>query len=669
VRQSLSILLSLICLLTIFQPAAANTNYMILEIRADGVASHEALDQSLDVDGTDPIIQHILLNRPANPETAQVLWVASDAPAQWVRGFDTNEFLFVEFTQLPPRSQIEYRIYDHESNVELGALRHHRNAADWGISYNAINRLQVGEYRIEARVIVPGLRMHRLIQRLNVVNYNGTNAPGQPIQEDNGEIGPVDNPNPGPGAGPDAPPSEPALVGFTPLTASNNTRIIYVSSSAGNDANDGLTPQTPVQTLNRGARLVRDGRPDWLLLKAGDVWNGQSFDGFTASGAGADRPMVIGVYGQGDRPLIIPPHNEHGLRTVNDEVNGLVIQGLHFYAATRDPGSPRYVNRDGAYDGINIRLGGREGRFADGLVIEDCVITHFDSNIKIVDDYNRAMSVPRGEPGRIQCVIRRNVIRYASGGDSHSVGIYIEGSRDSVIEQNLIDHNGWAQTDDFTHRNNRSHNIYAQVFNGPILVRENIITRAAATGMQLRAGGDVEGNIFVRNPMAFWLSINDSRVIDNVVLESDDINPDEVRDFRGMGLQSWSLGRCEIVGNVFARRVGGMTRPAIDVSADTLIIHNNRVYDWATPEGVGILASGGTLDMRGNFSRELSGGEEPSYEDPTRSLERYAGTIGLEPSLEAFLDALATRPRGQWDTVLAPETISQYIRDGFRVTQ
>src|SRR5215208_1350183 len=60
--------------------------------------------------------------------------------------------------------------------------------------------------------------------------------------------------------------------GWTEVTPSSDTRTIYVSNSTGSNDNDGLSPDTAVQTVAKGASLLRDGMPDWLLLKRGDSW-------------------------------------------------------------------------------------------------------------------------------------------------------------------------------------------------------------------------------------------------------------------------------------------------------------------------------------------------------------------------------------------------------------
>jgi len=92
--------------------------------------------------------------------------------------------------------------------------------------------------------------------------------------------------------------------GWPIITRQSNSRVIYVSSSTGNDNNNGLTPQTAVATLAKGESLLRNGYPDQLLLKAGDTFVNQSFGDLTVSGQSATAPMVIGTYGTGPAPVV-----------------------------------------------------------------------------------------------------------------------------------------------------------------------------------------------------------------------------------------------------------------------------------------------------------------------------------------------------------------------------
>ncbi len=77
-------------------------------------------------------------------------------------------------------------------------------------------------------------------------------------------------------------------AGWTVVDPSADSRIIYVSSSTGNDANDGLSARTAKRSIDAGMALVRDGSPDHLLLKRGDVFTDQSFANWYQSGRSAD---------------------------------------------------------------------------------------------------------------------------------------------------------------------------------------------------------------------------------------------------------------------------------------------------------------------------------------------------------------------------------------------
>ena len=57
--------------------------------------------------------------------------------------------------------------------------------------------------------------------------------------------------------------------GWTIFTESVDTRKIFVSSTEGDDTNDGLTELAPKQTIIAGKALLRAGFPDWLLLRRG----------------------------------------------------------------------------------------------------------------------------------------------------------------------------------------------------------------------------------------------------------------------------------------------------------------------------------------------------------------------------------------------------------------
>lgn len=83
-----------------------------------------------------------------------------------------------------------------------------------------------------------------------------------------------------------------ATVGFTSLKPSANSRVVYVSSSQGNDSNTGLSTSKPVKTLSKARSLVRDGNPDWILLRRGDTWTDERIGTFI-NGKSPTEPAVI----------------------------------------------------------------------------------------------------------------------------------------------------------------------------------------------------------------------------------------------------------------------------------------------------------------------------------------------------------------------------------------
>src|SRR4051812_24053122 len=81
------------------------------------------------------------------------------------------------------------------------------------------------------------------------------------------------------------------------------SRIVYVSSSSGSDSNSGLSSSSPVKSFAKAKSLIRDGKPDQMLLKAGDVFT-SGIGPWKTSGPSASQKQVIGSYGSGARPLI-----------------------------------------------------------------------------------------------------------------------------------------------------------------------------------------------------------------------------------------------------------------------------------------------------------------------------------------------------------------------------
>src|SRR6185436_13199158 len=90
---------------------------------------------------------------------------------------------------------------------------------------------------------------------------------------DNDHDGTIDDADMGCAGGTDEAGITARAAGWTVITPSTDSRIIYVSSSGGADTNSGLSKTTPKKTIAAGKALLRNGYPDWLLLKRGDSFN------------------------------------------------------------------------------------------------------------------------------------------------------------------------------------------------------------------------------------------------------------------------------------------------------------------------------------------------------------------------------------------------------------
>lgn len=135
--------------------------------------------------------------------------------------------------------------------------------------------------------------------------------------------------------------------GWPTIPSSTDSRTIYVSSSTGKDSNLGRTIEMPVATIAVGLARLRNGHPDRLLLKAGDVFVNQSFGNLKVSGRSVSAPMVFGSYGTGPAPVVeTNPQVDYGIAIGSLPGQGgnfVIIEGIDFYSYTRDPHNAAYA--------------------------------------------------------------------------------------------------------------------------------------------------------------------------------------------------------------------------------------------------------------------------------------------------------------------------------------
>lgn len=379
--------------------------------------------------------------------------------------------------------------------------------------------------------------------------------------------------------------------GWTVFTPSNDSRIIYVSSSTGSDANNGLSAAAAKQTIAAGMSLLRDSMPDWLLLNKGDIWN-EKIGWFGKSGRSASEPMLLGSYGASscDRPLL-KTDSMTAIETTGGggrTIDNLVITGLHFYANSRDPLSNDYVPYTKGGAGISFIRGG------SNILIEDCKIDFYINNI-VIQAYDASF---------INVKLRRNLIVDAYDAPYNNAprsgGIFMGANGPNVIdtvlfEGNLFDHNGWNEQIPAAYQSVFSHQMYihdsSDSSGAPrvknVTIIDNILARG--DGLQLRAGGRVENNLFLKMMTTMFTGKAPSVIKNNVVLDGMDMSP---TDPRGWGIIAYtSYGKSVVennivahkdtsVGGAFAYAISELNAPYPTSGPRVLDFNNNISYDW-----------------------------------------------------------------------------------------
>jgi len=399
--------------------------------------------------------------------------------------------------------------------------------------------------------------------RYRVMAFNEqTNTRWSPPTQAFAEITVIEPPPPPPPPGPVVDPF------WTVFTPSADTRIVYVSSSEGNDGNDGLSEGAPKRTIAAGRALLRSGYPDWILFKCGDTFSEAGWEIGGYGGRSAAEPQLWSSYGQGPRPLItpIPGSGADGIR-FNWSPSFVTVSGLHAKAVATGGGS-----------GMSFIASSRP--IAD-IVIEDCFIEGFKDNINIQGN----ASIQIGNFSFRRCIV---VDAYPNG-TSHAQGPFINYVNGLLIEECLFAHNGWKNADrsDATIFN---HNLYISSGNSPnAVLRGNIIAQASSHGLQLRCGGTIQDNLFLLNPLSVQLGGGDPNpnthtngvtgtISNNVILQGVDINSSNPR---GLGILCLNIGYAgaAIEGNIVAN-----TDVASDVNSLALMMQvDNNSYG----QGVG----------------------------------------------------------------------------------
>jgi len=422
---------------------------------------------------------------------------------------------------------------------------------------------------------------------------------------------------------------------YTQISPADDTRIIYVSSQDGDDGNDGLSSLTPVQSISRGISLLRDGQPDWLALKSGDTWE-TGFGKWVKSGRSESEPMVITSYGAGsDRPLI-RTKNETGLYFQGgggapEYVDYLVIHGLHFYAASRDPNSADFTDPS-SDKGISWL------RSTRGILIEDNMFQFYQTGIVIQG----------GEGVDIQNVlIKNNVIVDSYHTTAHAQGIYLSSTENARVERNVFDHAGWNSDIEGGEKTIFNHSIYVQTSNRNVEIVDNIITRSSSHGVQLRPGGLIQGNVLVSNPISLMLgsdSVQPGVINSNTILHGNDILESLPR---GGGIDIVpEVFSAEITNNIIAHEDSIASNPIAISESSVTTESGNAVFNW------------------GDQSQDAA-----KYPNPTVTILDFDAQAGGDGTMESFFENIRSHSSRNPNPSYDVENIRSYFQEAFGIKE
>lgn len=548
--------------------------------------------------------------------------------------------------------------------------------------------------------------------------------------------------------------------GWTVVEPAADSRLIYVSSSEGDDESgrvyspgDDAVGQDPTQPSGRvmpfrsvraAMEKARYSMPDWVLLKRGDTWRDVRIQ--ARGGRSQSEPAVICAYGTASsRPVIRGRHGRVSLGSPKDGVQNAVVKDLELYCSFLDPSASDYgvdtaeeVTRQMGRMRIRAFSGSRKPTV--NVLVENCRIRFGAFDVR---GWNDRMT---------NVVLRRNVVldKYPPAG--HTMGMW--GAYASVLlEECIFDHNGWLlqrvpENEGKPGRANPlSHNTYCTGMFSTIF-RNNTFLRAASIGNKFTANYGpgsvrdlvVDNNLYVDGEIGVSMGGNklaplrwvDCRISNNVMLDVGRSRPtgrrlawyvgardwdggaitrnlflhqprEEIRNVRGILLSAGqgdednpvSMRDVLVRGNVFhglrnaraAIMIGGPRRmrgvsitenlfqfPGLPSSlivtgalADGLSFHRNVYHSGAEPEQwfrVGDRSL--SFDQWVRESGEQGARhEEVSFPDSGRCIETYMQSLGMEPSIDAFIAAAREQSRRNWKPEFTAQAVNDWIRAGF----
>lgn len=261
---------------------------------------------------------------------------------------------------------------------------------------------------------------------------------------------------------------------------------------------------------------------------------------------------------------------------------------------------------------------------------------------------------------------------------------------------------------------------------GPSTVRNCIFVNCASSGMTQAVGGTIDNCLFIHNGMAAdaWTGGKTGQITNCVCLGSRECPPwaagggldllspsgqvlnnivaHGAAPEKGAALVLWSQKGSPIpippdASAVFQGNVAydwpaegfyvPTTRSRVDFVGNCLSLTASRIVDIADGSQARYVFNGNCFDPNSGklylhevavdlaaFHQQLPATQPASdmpmaatFADPSRTIEGYAKSIGLPPTLHDFMNRQSGQNRLSWDTRLTAAAVNDYIRQGFRV--
>lgn len=582
---------------------------------------------------------------PQSPPAQVTVRFAPNTPTTYETGSGADIDIVVE-PALPANADVLLLAWSDAEQRMVGEYTHALTSAPWRFDNARTDQLPTGSTQIQAllRVRAPeGLRVVTSATHWLTI-----------IDPDK----------------PDDPDSRPEGSGWTQFTKSPDTRLVYVSPT-GDDKHDGLSPERPVKTAQKGYSLIRHGHPDWLLFRRGDVFHG-GLGTWAKSGNSATEPMLVGAYGDPNQPRPKFATDGKGMLRLADgvTVRHVAFTDLHAYANQRDPDSPDFAG--GRTDEWGIKWWGK----AEDVLFEGLLIECFSHNMCVTADRvgdTRDITLRR-------CVLRHG---YLPKDLSWTQGLWSKRIIGLTLDQNIFHHNGFEPRVRKAERIGYNHHVYL-VDDLDVRIVGNIFARESFLALKIRSDGadksrniTIRDNLFVDSLLPIKFSSRNQVTVTDVITFRDVTVSGNVftkigglleGTMMGMAVKLEQVGQGVIEDNLIVEKAVPNNWWAIEVAThlphEDTAIRRNIVHAWDADKWLG---GGGKNSSEVAISGNLVNEPASRYVDASRTMDKYVKAVGHD-SLESFMVAAGSQSKGNWSQSHTAAGVNQYFREGFELT-